>query len=1373
MGYKPVNQHVEWLSLVDTSGAFLSVPVLDKAFPQGLDKVNTPLKKNLRLAYDEWVEAIAEQDVQLNLLHKAWIEQVLYEYLEFDSQVLHDNADGAIAYASIDGVHKFAPDYLLKNPTGEGLKLFISIQAPGTDLEKTNDSWNLSIVERMIKLCQHQEIPVGLITNGEQWMLVHATVGESSAYTSWYSRLWFQEPVTLQAFQSLFGVRRWFGPEEESLPSLLTDSLAHHEDLTHTLGEQVKRSVEVLIQCLDRADEDRNRTLLADVDNSELYNAGLTVMMRLVFILCAEERELLLLNTPLYDENYALSTLRGQLAEDLDKHGAEVLERRHDAWTRILSLFRAIYGGIEHDQLRMAPLGGSLFDPDKFPFLEGRVSGGSWKEEPASPISIDNRTVYLLLQSLQVLEQKSGALLLSYKGLDVEQIGHVYEGLLDYKVKTMDCDTLGIAGAGKTKKPNLSLAELESAKLDGITELTQLLESKTNKSLSSIQKSLGKEVDEPLYLKVVISCNGNEKLAQRVRPFAHFLRLDAWGDFVIYHENSLALTLGDDRSDAGAHYTPKALTEKVVETTLEPVVYQGPSEGVERSQWELITPNEILDLKICDPAMGSGAFLVQVCRYLSERLVESWDVEETKNKFVSAEGIVYEARLDRDPMSASVDERLMIARRLIAEKCLYGVDLNPLAVELAKLSIWLITLAKGRPFGFLDHNMKSGDSLLGIHDIEQLKKLTMHPKESVQISAFADKIENAVNESIELRNELRSINIIDIRDVEHMNQLNKKSVKKIEKIELIADGVIGKLLETKAKRNAFEQSMKTYAGSISNYLDGNDHVGDLIKNRAKQELSIDRQNGDLPRRPFHWAIQFPEVSAQGGFDAIVGNPPFIGGQKITGAMGKVYRDYLVQILAEGNKGSSDLVAYFFNQANRLTSSNGYFGLIAVNTIAEGVTKEIGLESILQSGSTIYHAFPNMVWPGTANVITSNVFVSQSNWGGLKYINEKEVTQISASLTERDNWKPQKLKTNLKLVFQGVITLGDGFVVDKKSAVDWMKNNEKSKGAIFDYLIGKEVNQSPTHTPSRAVISFFDQDISYAKGFEFPFAQVEKLVKPFRQERKSDGSYKLWKPLPERWWQFERRRPALFHKIGRGHHFENHPSDWDPNQPPMARVIVFVCQATKYPCFTLVSNDAIFANSLCVIASQSYALLAYLSTDIHAIWAHENCSRLNDRMRYTHGDIFETQAFPDGVLEDNHPTLAKIGQIFFEKRSEYMIANEKGMTKFYNDIHDPEVETSEIIEMRKLQIEMNQEVMNAYGWSDLSLEENFHEVGYLPEAKNTRFTMSEEAREELLYRLSELNKKRYQAEQSAGPEKSKKKPTKAKNTLNSDDLFGEE
>jgi hypothetical protein len=411
-------------------------------------------------------------------------------------------------------------------------------------------------------------------------MLVNAPLGATSSDASWYARLWVPGACHPQGLSVPSGA---FGAVSDryrihSKPCS-NESLEHHEEITDTLGEQVRRAVEVLVQCLDKADADRNRELLQDVSPAQLYEAGLTVMMRLVFILCAEERGLLLSGDAVYDECYAVSTLRGQLAEEADRHGPEVLDRRHDAWARLLSLFRAVHGGIDHETLRMPALGGSLFDPDRFPFLEGRAKGTRWRDTDATPLPIDNRTVLLLLSSLQLLEQHGGALLLSYRALDVEHIGHVYEGLLEHTVARVPSVTVGLIGSKKAKNPNFPLSELESARMDGGDTLVALVKETTERSESAIRNALGQPLEDTTIGRLLSVCGGDTTLAERIQPFANLLRTDAWEDPIVYRESAFMVTLGADRRETGTHYTPKSLTESIVKTTLEPVVYVGPAEG--------------------------------------------------------------------------------------------------------------------------------------------------------------------------------------------------------------------------------------------------------------------------------------------------------------------------------------------------------------------------------------------------------------------------------------------------------------------------------------------------------------------------------------------------------------------------------------------------------------------------------------------------------------------------------------------------------------------------------------------------------------------------------------------------------------------------
>lgn len=1357
-----VSPHGEWLSLIDISGPFLAEPVLKDTFPQGLEEIDTSKRKLLRQAYDEWREAQELDDPELDAIHAAWIDLVLRRGLELDEDGAGDvfkarrDLPATLKCELPERGAVLHPDFAVVNdPQGLQALMLVAAYDPGTPLDEPIkvDGWAASPAERMVELCRATEVRLGLVTNGERWMFIDAPVGAVTSFASWYANLWSQEPKTLQAFVNLLGVRRFFVDQSEQLPALLDESLKLQDEVTDALGEQVRRAVEVLVQSLDRANVDRDYKLLEGVEPTELYEAALTVMMRIVFLLSAEERGLLLMGDERYEANYAISTLRMQLRGDAE----EILERRWDAWSRLLAIFRAVYGGIEHEVLRLPALGGSLFDPDRHPFLEGRLKDSHWKTDPAAPLPIDNRTVLLLLDAVQLFQGRT----LSYRALDVEQIGYVYEGLLERTVVRAKEVTLDLDATKNAKKPWVTLDELEAAAAKSAEAVEELLKERTGSSKSRVTNDLKKKVEDADADKLLTACHGDQALRDRVKPYFHFLRIDRWDYPLVYPVGTFMVTTGTDRQETGTHYTPKSLTEAIVKETLEPVTYIGPAEGKPRDEWKLKSPAELLDLKICDPAMGSGAFLVQVCRWLSERLVEAWGQSEEAGNSVTAEGVVVAKRNGYEPLRNDPEERLLTARRLIAERCLYGVDLNPLAVELAKLSIWLVTLAKGRPFGFLDHNLRSGDSLLGIHDLDQLLYLDMKPGKGSSKKLFAKEIDQAIEAAIAVRAGIRSRPIRDIRDVQAMAVMDGEARAKLELPGLIADALIGEVLTADGK-NPSTAALSVEAG---NAIAGDTNALAALKRRARTGLRKEVADGKPIRQPFHWPLEYPEVfiEQKGGFDAIVGNPPFLGGQKITGAMGTVFREYLVEQLADGTRGSADLVSYFFLTAFSLLAEHGLFGLLAVNTIAEGNTREIGLDRILSQGGVIVAAYPSEVWPGTANVVTSRIHLANGEWKGANTLAGKSVSHISSYLGSAEAWTPVKLKSNVGLVYQGNIVLGDGFLVDEEASRELVSPGEPNDDICRPYLIGREINQSPTHKPSRWVINFFDWPEVKASQFGEAYSWLEAHVKPERQKNKDKGAKKNW-------WLHLRPRPDLYHAIGRGISFVSHPKGWKQDTVKLDRVIVFARAATKYPCFTLVPNTYVYADSTCVVASESYVLFAFLSSDLHTVWAWKYSSKMKQDLRYTHGDIFETFPFPDGVLSGEDTELAALGEEFFNARRDYMIANDKGMTKFYNDLHDPDCDDAAIVACRDLQKKIDDAVMAAYGIDDIDLRIGFHEVDYLPVEKNTRYTMSEEARQMVLARLALLNKERHEAETKGAASKTSALTSRRDANLSQDDLF---
>ncbi|MGI2324243.1 MULTISPECIES: Eco57I restriction-modification methylase domain-containing protein [unclassified Methylococcus] len=1311
-----MSMHHDWLSLIEISGPFLAVPVLKEAFPQGLEELDVAKRKRLRQAYDEWQEALETGDPRFDDLHAAWIDEVLARGLELDEDGRGDvlkRRDWCAANVVVDlpehGV-SLSPEFAVVADGGKPL-LLIQTHGPEVDLEATQrlDGWASTPAERMVALCRATGCRLGLVTNGERWMLVDAPVGAVTTFASWYARLWGQEPVTLQAFVHLLGIRRFFVEESERLPALLDRSLKYQDEVTDALGEQVRRAVEVLVQALDKADQDRDRELLRGVKEVELYEAALTVMMRLVFLLCAEERGLLLLGDERYEAHYAVSTLRMQLRAESD----EILERRWDAWSRLLAVFRAVYGGIEHENLRLPALGGSLFDPDRFPFLEGRAKGSHWRTDAAKPLPIDNRTVLLLLEAIQQFQGRT----LSYRALDVEQIGYVYEGLLERTVKRTTDVTLELEATKSAQSPWVTLAELESARLDGAEHLVALLRERSGSSESRVRNDLARLVDDTLAERLLTACHGDTVLRDRVRPFAHLLRTDPWGYPLVHPAGAYVVTTGSDRRETGTHYTPKSLTEAIVAETLTPVAYVGPAEGKPRAEWTLRSPEELLDLKVCDPAMGSGAFLVQACRWLADRLVEAWARAEAQGHTVGIDGRVAQAGSEVEPLPRDVEERTIVARRLIAERCLYGVDLNPLAVELAKLSLWLTTLATGRPFGFLDHNLRQGDSLLGIHRLDQLTQLTMNPSGQGQMRLFGQTVERAVREAIELRQRLRATPIRDIRDVEVMAHLDADARQRLEVPELIANAFIGEVFATGGTGAALENALASLAVQAGRAIDGDQETQAAMRRRAAAALATDLPAGKPPRRPFHWPLEFPEVfvDGKGGFDAMVGNPPFIAGKRLTTRLGEAYTFGIKRVVSD-TKGAADLCAYFFIVCSRITSQSGAFGLIATNSISQGDTREVGLGWIESNGWKIIRAWPDLNWPGGAAVTVSPCVLAGPAWQGEIRLADKVVSKISSYLEEEDDGgQPYHLKANEGMASIGTGINGEGFILTPNEYAQFISANPRNAEVIRRYLTSQDINQTPDSSPSRYVIDFWDLPEHIARNYELPFARVTELVKPQRD--------RLTRQIHETcYWKHWDRREAFYERMRK-----------------LPRVIV-TGRVSKHHVFAFADPEWLIADGVVVFLRSDEASFSVLQSSIHAEWVQRHKTTTAAlSTTYSVSRCFSTFPWPEKLPDE----VATVGRSYLETRNDVQSTLQLGLTFLYNRLHDESDQSSEINKLRELHQKLDNVVAASYGIS-FPLEHGFHDT-----KQGRRFTISPAARREVILRLLMLNRKRYEEEVAQG------------------------
>lgn len=1442
----PRSQHAELFNLIEYDGPHVSIPVLDRVFPQGFDAHDPNHFRNLRAAYEEW-----DDDKDNPAIHRAWVEFVLRESLGYPEDALLEGAAIPPGLETRVAEHgeTLRPDFVLVNPKGrdgaDKPRMLIRVLPPDQDLSKPEQGsrWKASPDTRMMILCKAANVPLGLITNGEQWMLVYAPPDETTGYTSWYAHLWLEEPLTFRAWRSLLGTRRFFGvADADTLECMLAESAKNQQEVTDQLGLQVRESVELFVETLDRIDIENGRKILADVAPEELYEASLTVMMRLVFLFCAEERDLLLLGDPVYDQFYAVSTLSAQLREVADQHGEEILERRCDAWSRLLATFRAVYGGVQHENLRLTAYGGSLFDPDRFPFLEGRPKGTNWAENAGRPLTVDNRTVLHLMEALQFLQLGGERQRLSFRALGIEQIGHVYEGLLDHTVfRAPDGETILSLKGAKDMQPEIAVSRLEAQLAKGESQFVAYLSEETGRSETAIRNALGmgtgpgkrasgkkrKEAEPSLFSdsqtketgaasaldadilnRLRVACANNEATLKRVLPFAGLIREDSFGHLVVINGGSFYVTQGSERRKTGTHYTPRSLTEPIVQYTLEPLVYEGPAEGWDREKWKLRSAAEILALKICDMAMGSGAFLVQTVRYLGERLVEAWDLAEQQflnhecaqmdadgeetalgkaaravlvrpssrkladkltqidtssesgirvhpcpsvvpNVRITPEGLPATGDPREQIVPTDPDERMLYARRIVCDRCIYGVDINPLAVEMAKLSLWLVTMGKGRAFTFLNHALKCGDSLLGLWDVEQIHRFHLDTSAPVQAGLWGDHVRGVFEHAMVKRRELESFSVVDVRDAEAKARLLAEADRAMEVVRILCDLLIagaistadgnsqrrGKILPDafdKYRDRIFDRLME--ANSRAEIESAVEAVRALLP-EGRESLNTGNPNPKNPRRPFHWTIEFPEIfltrtctgRSNPGFSAIVGNPPFQGGQKITGTIGTDYRNYCIDTLACGQRGSADLCAYFFLRAGQLLSSVSGFGLLATNTIAQGDTREVGLNQLVTLGCVIRRAISSQKWPGSANLEVAHVWISKGLWCGAVTLDDTITQAIGPDLCSvaTATLTPKVLANNSNLSFKGVEVNGTGFIVESDFALSIIARCPAYSAVLQPYLIADDLNSRPDHSPTRWVINFHDWPLDHIDSphnYNGPVATdfpecldiVSKHVRPQRMKNKVEG-------LSHRWWLYKRTAPGLSQAIQ------------DMRQ-------VLVCPiVTKHLSFVFCDTKWLFTKQVIVFPFAKCCYFALLQSSMHESWARKYSSTLETRLSYAPSDCFETFPFPELISN-----LEDVGRCYYEHREATAFSSHAGLTSLYNQFNDPETSSNVLKELRSLHAEMDRSVADAYGWTDLDLGHDFHET-----KQGIRFTVSESARREILDRLLALNHQRYAEEVAQG------------------------
>ena len=1204
------------------------------------------------------------------------------------------------------------PQLAVMTPDKSGWQLLVRVEWPGVEPDKRGalTGWEATPHQRFERLLRDTGVPTGLLLTDDAVRLVHAPRnGETSG--------WFSVPLRalgttagrsmLGGLKLLLDRHRLFGDAEpRRLPALLDASRRAQAAVSTKLATQVLGALHELLRGLHAADPEPIASL-ARSRPTHLYEGLLAVLMRLVFLLYAEDRGLIPSRDDprtreFYDQGYGVRALHLRLLENEALY-PDTMDERRGAWHRLLALFRLVHRGDGTGWMRGR--GGKLFDPATFPFLQGQGIA----TDPLRLPSVSDGCVLRVLDGLLTL----GGERLSYRALDVEQIGSVYETVMGFTAQPAAGPSLAIK-AGKHDRTPVFVDLVALLKQPGKDRLKWLKEhTERGKFPAKVEKAITAGTDEAALEAALLAV-----VDERGSPGAR-----------VWRAGTPLLQPTDERRRSGSHYTPRDLTAPIVLHALAP--------AFERIGVKAV-PEAVLSLKVCDPAMGSGAFLVEACRQLAARLVEAWRVHEAL----------------RPTLPPDETEELH-ARRMVAQRCIYGVDRNPMATDLARLSLWLATLARDHEFTFLDHSLRTGDSLVGLTraQIGGFRWQDGH----ADVAPFSGFVRERVLQALEARDAIRTAP----DDIEQ--EVQQQRFRHVETLATLA-------------RMLGDATLAAFFGNDKS----------KARETARRELGVAASQSPeraWPRievmaagltaehdalRPFHWELEFPEVfvGETPGFDAIVGNPPFAGKNTLINGNRAHYLDWL-QTVHAGAHGNADLVAHFVRRAFGLLRPGGCFGLIATNTVGQGDTRESGLRAVIEAGGTILRAIRRVPWPGVAAVVVSVVHVVRGIVRS-PVLDGRQVRRISAYLMEGDlDASPARLAANVGKAFQGFILLGMGFTFDDVAVARGkpastlaemerlIAKDPRNAERIFPYLGGEEVNTDPRHMHRRWCIDFNDfplrreagptswaameerersicrrtgvvpEDYRGPVAADWPdlLAIVERLVKPEREEQKRDA-------LREKWWQFAEKRPGLRAALRK-----------------RSGSCIATLRVKEAHSFISLPREVTFANTIYLFPELGPGAFGILESFVHEVWVRAFSSTLEERLNYSSSDCFETFVLPQ---VSNH--LERVSSEYQELRTSLMVTRSEGLTSLYDAFHDKNERNPDIVQLRELHHDLNQAALRAYGWDDLAERVSSEFLCENSESEHRfqgRLFWSAPFRDEVLARLLVLNAEHSAAERARG------------------------
>ena len=669
------------------------------------------------------------------------------------------------------------PRHLWEGPYGALLPVFLD------ENKRLGIGRSRRTVSRVLGWLRSGDEHLALVTNGRQWRLIFAGL-DYDAWCEWDLDLWFEEgdlSPQVTALRTLLQPVLWTPTGQDVASPLLQairDTRKGQAELSSVLGERVREAVEVLIQSHGGVLQEQ----CAEVDPADIYRAACRVVMRLVVILFAESRDLLPRDNMLYHESYGLDGLLERL-EKIAARRPQAMAGDFSAWPRILALFRLIREGSHHPELPVPAYGGELFAPGEPDVTDGLsraiavFENACLKRELLPDRDVHEMLVLLTRTRIRIRQGRNAiwaAAPVDFSDLSTEYIGILYEGLLDYELKTASHDD-PVVFLSVGVQPALPLSRLEAMDDKAIKALFETLKKKKDNEIPDNETPDGDDVEEDKdgelldeeFESIPTSSQTDSRHASRNRAQAWALKAVRIAGLVrkprgkqtpersLAFEGQLAdkasklvarivlpgeqylVRWGGTRKGSGSFYTRPGLAVPTVQRTLRPLAYDPPT-GVDGAPdrdasptaWTPKLPEEILSLQVCDPACGSGTFPLAALRFLTDALYISLqhhgrirpDGERSLIRLLRLNGdewgggVEYpgEELIPCPPDHENFELRLKaVLRRHVVERCIYAVDIDPLAVELCRLSLWIETMDWTLPFGFLDHKIKCGNSLVG------------------------------------------------------------------------------------------------------------------------------------------------------------------------------------------------------------------------------------------------------------------------------------------------------------------------------------------------------------------------------------------------------------------------------------------------------------------------------------------------------------------------------------------------------------------------------------------------------------------------------------------------------------------------------------